>query len=215
MRRCWPTIFSCYMHFCMIQKDSLDNTECVLAAPISIYCHTFEKQKGDGDNAIIMNIGKKSKLSTKSMRPHFEVSKGKDGSEIYTITGDMMERTFTIKNTNNDQVIAQIAKTTKAMVQNAVLGSGSESTIDIASGVDCSTILAIVFGLGQVGCHVVKDVANSYVLDPLKDSLVGGVVEGVPGMESAAGAYTEASNGMIRGSRKVEKFKKFYKDTFK
>ena len=28
-----------------------------------------------------MNIGKKSKLSTQSMRPHFEVGRGSDGDE--------------------------------------------------------------------------------------------------------------------------------------
>mmetsp|Transcript_42172 Transcript_42172/g.72040 ORF Transcript_42172/g.72040 Transcript_42172/m.72040 type:complete len:248 (-) Transcript_42172:531-1274(-) len=103
----------------------------------------IKKMHGQGDNSIIMNIGKKSKLSTQSMRPHFEVGIGKDGSDAYTIVADMMERTFTIRN-DKDEVIAQVAKTTKAMIQTAVLGSGSESTIDIAPGVDCSTMLAIV-----------------------------------------------------------------------
>ena len=41
--------------------------------------------KGQGDDAIIMNIGKKSKLSTQSMRPHFEVGRGPNGDEEYEI----------------------------------------------------------------------------------------------------------------------------------
>merc|ERR1712194_592051 len=131
----------------------------------------IKRMRAEGDNAIIMKIGKKSKLSTQSMRPHFEVGRGKEGEDVYTIVADMMERTFTIKN-DKDEVVCQVAKTTKALIQTAVLGSGSESTIDIAPGVDCSTILAIVFGLGQVGAHYVKDAANSYVLDPLKDGIV-------------------------------------------
>ena len=35
----------------------------------------------------------------------------------------------------------------------ATFGSGTESTIDIAPGVDCSVILAIVYGIGQIGKH--------------------------------------------------------------
>ncbi|KAL7534601.1 hypothetical protein ACHAXR_005982 [Thalassiosira sp. AJA248-18] len=170
--------------------------------------------KGQGDNAIIMNIGKKSKLSTQSLRPHFEVGKGADGDDDYLIVADMMERTFTIKN-NKDEVIAQVAKTTKAMIQTAVLGSGSESTIDIAPGVDCSTILAIVFGLGQVGAHFVKDVANNYVVDPIKDSLLGSAIDAVPGAGEAADAYTGVSNDLVQESKKLAKFQKFFKETFK
>ena len=94
----------------------------------------------------IMNIGKMGKLETQSMRPHFEVCKEKNGDRVYTISADMMARTFTIKN-EKEEVVAQVAKTTKAMIQMAVLGSGTESTIDIASGADCSTILAIVYGM--------------------------------------------------------------------
>ena len=135
-----------------------------------------------------MNIAKKSKLSTKSIRPHIEVGSGRDGDDEYTIVADMIGRTFTIKN-KNDEVVAQVAKTTKAMIQTAVLGSGSESTIDIAPGVDCSIILAIVFGLGQVGAHFVKDAANSYVVEPLKDSLVESAIEKV------VDAQTDVSNG--------------------
>jgi hypothetical protein len=111
------------------------------------------KYLGKGDDAIIMNIGKMSKLSTQSMRPHYEVGRGSSSDDrVYTVVADMMQRTFTIKN-QQDEVVAQVAKTVKALIQTAAFGSGSESTIDIAPGVDCSTILAIVYGIGQVGSH--------------------------------------------------------------
>ena len=156
-----------------------------------------------------MNIGKKSKLSTQSMRPHFEVVRGEDGIEEYIIIGDMMERTFTIRN-NKDEVVAQVAKTTKAMLQTAVFGSGSESTIDIAPGVDCSTILAICYGLGQVGSHFLNDAVGNFLLDPLKDSLVGGVT-GTAGLGGLASSYTKISNQ----GQKIAKLGKFFNDTFK
>lgn len=159
-----------------------------------------------------MNIAKKSKLSTQSLRPHFEVCRGTSGDEVYVIVADLMERTYTIRN-EKEEVVAQVTKTTKAMIQTAVFGSGSESTIDIAPGVDCSTILAIVFGLDQVGKHFVKDYANNYVIDPIKDSLIGGVVE-TAGLEEVASAYTNASDDVIQQSHKLEKIQKFFNDTF-
>jgi len=172
----------------------------------------IKKMNGQGDDAIIMNIGKKSKLSTQSMRPHFEVGRGSDGDEEYEIVADMMERTFTIRN-NNDEVIAQVAKTTKALIQTAVLGSGSESTIDIAPGVDCSTILAIVYGLGQVGAHYVKDAANNFVIDPLKDSLIESATEAT-GLDGLVDTYTDASNQAVSESHKLKRFQQFFKKTF-
>ena len=174
----------------------------------------IKTMKGSGDAAIIMNIGKKGKLSTQSLRPHFSVGRGADGDDDYIIVADMMERTFTIRN-DKDEVVAQVAKTTKALIQTAVLGSGSESTIDIATGVDTSTILAIVFGLGQVGAHFVKDCANNYVVDPLKESVLGAAVEAVPGADQAVNMYTDASSELVSESKKLAKFQKFFKDTFK
>ncbi|KAL3771254.1 hypothetical protein ACHAW5_006663 [Stephanodiscus triporus] len=164
---------------------------------------------GQGTNSVIMNIAKKSKLSTQSMRPHFEVGRGEDGTEEYVIVADMMERTFTIKN-NKDEIVAQVAKTTKAMIQTAVFGSGSESTIDIAPGVDCSTILAIVYGLGQVGCHFIKDAVGNFALDPLKDSLIGGAIN-TAGLGGLASSYTKVSNQ----GQKIAKMGKFLNDTYK
>lgn len=167
----------------------------------------------DGDS-VVMNIGKMSKFETMSMRPHFEVGKGKDGEDVYVIAADMLERTFTIKN-QNEEVVAQVAKTTKAMIQTAVFGSGSESTIDIAPGVDTSTILAIVFGLGQVGAHFVKDTLNNYVVDPIKDTLTDTAVEAVPGMEQAVDMYEDAQDDAKHHVHTLQKFQKFYESNFK
>ena len=85
------------------------------------------KNLGKGDDAIIMNIGKMSKLSTQSMRPHYEVGRGSSSDDrVYTVVADMMQRTFTIKN-QQEEVVAQVAKTVKALIQTAAFGSGSES----------------------------------------------------------------------------------------
>jgi len=69
---------------------------------------------------------------------------------LFQVTCDLFSRTFTFRNTDGDQ-IAVMAKTSKAMIKEAVLGNGFESTIDIAPGVDISAILASIFGIMAVG----------------------------------------------------------------
>jgi hypothetical protein len=105
-----------------------------------------------GRDDTVMNVGKMGKLKTQSVRPHFGVGRGDETDVVYICVADMMGRTVAITNERNE-LVAQMSKTQKALIQNAVFGSGSESTIDIAPGVDCSTILAIVYGIGQVGNH--------------------------------------------------------------
>ncbi len=161
----------------------------------------------------LMNVAKMGKFETQSMRPHFEVCREQSDDRVYTIIADMMERTFTIKNEQGDDV-AQVAKTGKAIIQTAVFGSGTESTIDIAAGVDCSTILAIVYGLGQVGKHFVKDAFNNYVADPIKNSLTDAVVE-TAGLGEVADAYTDATDEAIQQGHKLEKFEKWFNGMFK
>ena len=51
-----------------------------------------ERKLGKGDDAIIMNIGKMSTLSTQSMRPHYEVGRGSSSDDrLYTVVADMMQ----------------------------------------------------------------------------------------------------------------------------
>jgi hypothetical protein len=164
------------------------------------------------NNQVIMNIGKVSKLKTMSLRDHFMVGRGESKDIEYLIVADMVGRTFTIRN-EKDQVVAQVAKTTKAMIKTAAFGSGSESTIDIAPGVDVSTILAIVYGIGQVGRHYVKDGFNSYVVDPLRDSLTGAAIDSA-GLGGVAQSYTATSNDAVRHAHKLERTAKFFNDTF-
>lgn len=104
-----------------------------------------------GDD-VIMNVGKMGRFKTMSMRSHFMVGKGDSGDLVYKCVADMMGRSIGIYN-EEDQLVAQMAKTTKALIMTAAFGSGSESTIDIAPGVDCSVILSAVFGMQQVGQH--------------------------------------------------------------
>ncbi|KAL7534522.1 hypothetical protein ACHAWF_004860 [Thalassiosira exigua] len=103
---------------------------------------------------------------------------------VYKIVGDMVGRTLSFENARGE-VVAVMAKTTKALLKTAVFGSGSESTIDVAPGVDCSFILALVFAIGQVGAHFLKDCFGNFVQDPIQDAAV----------ESAAGAVTGGAIG--------------------
>jgi len=150
-------------------------------------------------NNTIMTVGKLSKLKTKSFRPHFGVIKGKKGHDgdkkvIYKCVADMMGRTVSILN-GSDELVAQMSKSTKALIQMATsLGSGTESTIDIAPGVDCSVILAIVYGIGQIGKHLVKDTAQSAVVAPIQGAVVDEVINNVAGMDEGANIYEDVVN---------------------
>ena len=59
----------------------------------------------------------------------------------------------------------------------------------VAAGVDCSTILAIIFAVGQVGVHYVKDAFANFVQNPIQDAVVenalGVVTGGAIGDEGA------------------------------
>lgn len=90
-----------------------------------------------------MNVGKVGKLASMSVRPNFCVGPGEDdGETVYTIVGDMMGRTMRITN-EKDELVCVMAKTTKALIMNATLGTGSESTVDVAPGVDCSMMVGL------------------------------------------------------------------------
>lgn len=164
------------------------------------------------NNETKMNIGKMGKLKSMSIRPHFVVCRGESKDVVYVIVADMVGRTFTIRN-DNDEVVAQVAKTTKALIKTAAFGSGSESTIDIAPGVDCSTILAIVYGLGQVGAHYVKDGFNSYVKEPIKESFTESAIDAA-GLGSVAHSYTKTSNDAARHAKKLEQTANFFNNNF-
>jgi hypothetical protein len=105
------------------------------------------------DGTILMNIGKMNALKAMSLSPQFIVGRGSDSKDIvYKCKTDFVGKTINITN-ERDELVAQITKTTSAMIKTTIFGSGSESTIDIAPGVDCSTILALVYALRQVGKH--------------------------------------------------------------
>lgn len=102
------------------------------------------------DDGVVMSVGKISKLKSKSLRSSFEVCRGDSRDRVYKAVTDLVGRTFQFYD-HEDELIAVMAKTKKALILTAAFGSGSESTIDIAPGVDCSVIIAAVFGIIQVG----------------------------------------------------------------
>lgn len=87
---------------------------------------------GDAEDEV-MSVGKMGKTRSKSVRPHFVVGRGKKrgkgGDMAYKIVGDVVGRTLSIENARGE-LVAVMAKTSKAMLKTAVFGSGSESTID-------------------------------------------------------------------------------------
>lgn len=101
---------------------------------------------------VVMNVAKISMLKTMSLRDHFMVGRDTGDDVVYTCVADIMGRSVMIHN-QEEQLVAVMAKTKKALMLTAVFGAGSESTIDIAPGVDCSVILAVVFAMSQVGAH--------------------------------------------------------------
>ena len=140
----------------------------------------------DDDKGIIMNVGKMSRIKTLSMSPVFFVSRDKDSEDIaYKVVGDLIGRRLSVQNTKGE-VVAQITKTNKALLQVAMFGSGSESIIDIAPGVDCSTILSIVFAINQVGVHYLKDALSNFVKNPMKDHIVDSAVDAAEDIATGA-----------------------------
>lgn len=89
----------------------------------------------------------------------------------WRVVVDLMGRSYAFYN-DKDELVALMAKTKKALILNAVLGAGSENTIDIAPGVDCSAILAAVFGILQCGASVLGDAFSNFVVNPAQDAAV-------------------------------------------
>jgi hypothetical protein len=133
-------------------------------------------------------------VKTMSLRPNFSVGRGEDDENpMYTLTADMMGRTMEVINAKGE-LVAVMTKTSQALIMNAAgLGSGAESTIDIAPGVDCSFILCMFFAVQQVGAHFAADIFNSFVVDAVKDAGVDAVVEAT-GMQGAVSQYTQLSS---------------------
>jgi len=160
------------------------------------------------DDSVIMNIAKISKIKTMSLRSHFMVGRGDDEKNIvYKCKVDVIGRTISIFN-EADELVAQIKKTNSAMIKTAMFGSGSESTIDVAPGVDCSTILAIVYGIGQVGKHYIGDAFKSFIKNPIKAIAVNTAVDvatdgaeiGVDGMMDGA---AEIGESLVEGAAEI------------
>ena len=111
---------------------------------------------------------------------------------MYTILVDLAGRTMQIVN-NNDERVAMVEKSMKTLIMNAAFGAGSELIIDVAPGVDWTTILAIIIGLKQVGEHFLKDAVSNFVLSPAQNAAQNYVldVSGLGGVANEVGQYTD------------------------
>jgi hypothetical protein len=166
----------------------------VKVRPKKLSRHGRQFVKAWDSNEILFSVGKVGKLKSMSFRPNFAVFKGTvEDVPTYTLTADMMGRTMEVVNTKGE-LVAVMTRTNKALIMNAAgLGSGAESTIDIAPGVDCTFILAMIFAVQQVGAHFANDMFNSYVVDGIKGAAVSSVTEAT-GMQGAVSQYTQMSN---------------------
>ncbi len=97
-----------------------------------------------------LNVAKLGKLKSLSIRPTFGVFIADGPEMLYKVTADLFERTMSFTTPSGD-LVAVMAKTKNALIKSAIFGNGTESTIDIAPGVDVSVILASIFGIMNVG----------------------------------------------------------------
>ena len=142
------------------------------------------------------NIAQQSRPNSK----HFAVFAGEQTERpVYTILVDMAGRTMQVMNARNER-IALLQKPVRTLLVNAFLGVGSEFTIDVATGVDWTAMLAIVIGLHQVGKSLFKDAFNNFLAQPLQDEVTGYVqdvvaqtIEGI--VEDEAAQAVEGDDG--------------------
>mmetsp|Transcript_2809 Transcript_2809/g.8566 ORF Transcript_2809/g.8566 Transcript_2809/m.8566 type:complete len:336 (+) Transcript_2809:160-1167(+) len=123
------------------------------------------------DGNTFMNVCKQSKFKTMSIRQGFEICNGEDTDPVYTTKVDLAQRTIVVYNEEDEEVMF-VKKSNKTLILNAAFGQGSETIIDIAAGCDVTAMLAIMFGIKQVGEHYLKDALGNYVMDPAKDAAV-------------------------------------------
>lgn len=175
---------------------------------LSRHGRQFIKVHGD----VLFNVGKMGIFKTMSLRSHFMVGTGTSGDVLYKCIVDMMSRTMSFFNMNDERV-AIVSKTTKAVILSAAFGHGSESVIHIAPGVDCSLILAAVYATRQVGAHFMGDAFNNFIFNPAKDAALDSVVE-TAGLDSVADAYVDASDSAFSTSAAIVSGGRFIYNTF-
>ncbi|WIA42787.1 hypothetical protein OEZ86_008726 [Tetradesmus obliquus] len=84
----------------------------------------------------LFNIGKESKLKAMALRSNLAVRGPGDNKDV------LYSRTV-------DELVCFVQKSTKALVQEAALGSGSEMMIDVAPGVDWAAMIAVIMAVQQ------------------------------------------------------------------
>ncbi|KAA8493182.1 hypothetical protein FVE85_8627 [Porphyridium purpureum] len=153
----------------------------------------------DNHEKRVMNVSKQSKIKTMSLRPGYNIGRGDDDEVVYHTLGDLIERTMQICNAK-DEVIAFVQKSATSLILNAAFGAGSEVLVDVAPGVDCSTVLMMLIGIKQVGSHAIKDAFDNWVVDPFKEELADTIVESTGDLGQLA---VEMNNDAVKHADKV------------
>eukprot|EP00798_Chlamydomonas_sp_ICE-L_P020517 gene20517-27309_t len=114
------------------------------------------------DGVEVFNIAKLSRIKSMSLRHNMCVCKADSRDEVYILEADLADskdevyileadlvgRTIVMRN-KNDEIVAVAALSNKAMMMKVALGSGSETVVDVAPGVDWTAVCAIMMGVQQ------------------------------------------------------------------
>lgn len=167
--------------------------------PKTLSIHGRQLVKKIRCGSVVMNVAKMPRSKSMSVRQALEICRGESKDDrVYTVYADLAGRSMSFVNDRNE-LVAIMAKTTKALILDATLGAGSENSIDIAPGVDCSAIIAAVFGILQTGQHLMKDSLKNFVAGPMKaaavDEAKNGVGAAIEKPEAAVGDPDAALEG--------------------
>jgi hypothetical protein len=152
--------------------------------PKAVSMHGRQRILDASGDTTICTVAKLSRLKSMSIRSNLAVFAGDEEHEpTYNILVDLVGRTIQIVN-DKEERIAVFTKSEKTLIMNAAFGIGSEFTIDVAQGVDWTTILAICIGLHQVGKHYAKDAFNNFLVQPVEGKAIDyAVAEGAAALD--------------------------------
>jgi hypothetical protein len=73
----------------------------------------------------------------------------------------------------------------------------------------CCVVLCYAVVVVQVGAHLLKDALGNYILDPLKEQAVQGVIEGA-GMQDAAASAGHSMDSAMHFMRKAQELHRIF-----
>ncbi|KAL2644504.1 hypothetical protein R1flu_012091 [Riccia fluitans] len=149
--------------------------------PAHISIHGKQYVQDPDGNVTYFNVAKMSRIKSKSIRHNLKVCRGDSNDVVYNVLLDLAGRSIQLVNKRNE-LEAIMTKSTKTLIMNAAFGAGSELQIDVAPGVDWTTVLAVLIAIKQVGKNLARD-ALSNITSSITGAATGAAVDaaGDPG----------------------------------